>query len=123
MDALRSFEEFWPYYVGAHRNPVCRGLHYLGTSLSLCAVARGVLSGNPSWFLAAPVLGYGFAWIGHFFIERNRPATFDYFLWSLRGDLRMLRLALSGRMADEVIRLYGSRNPPADAPLRRSAKP
>ncbi len=121
-DPPRTFEEFWPRYAGAHRNPLCRGLHYLGTSLGLAAALWGVLTLNPLALPLAIALGYGFAWIGHFFIERNKPASFDYALWSLRGDFRMLRLGLTGRMAEEMIRLYGSRNPPPDAPLRPSAR-
>ncbi|MFW5875807.1 MAG: Mpo1-like protein [Myxococcota bacterium] len=116
-EPIRSFEEFWPYYVGEHRNPINRGLHYLGTSMALGAVATAAVTRNPKWLLAAPVLGYGPAWVGHFFLEQNKPATFDYPLWSLMADFKMLGLAVRGRMADEVTRLYGSPNPPADAPL------
>ena len=115
---IQSFREFWPYYVGEHRSPACRGLHYVGTSLMLTVVTLALTSGDPRWFILAPVVGYGPAWIGHFGIERNRPATFKYPLWSLLADLKMYGLALRGRMAAEVTRLYGSPNPAADAPLR-----
>ena len=104
MARPRTFEEFWPYYVGEHRRPVTRTLHFVGTHLALlCVVLSAVVS--PWMLAAAPVLGYGLAWIGHFFFEKNRPATFTYPLWSLRGDLRMLRLTWAGRMDDEVARL------------------
>ena len=103
MERLRTFEEFWPFYVAQHSRPSTRALHFLGTTMVVLALAAGVLV-SPWWFLAAPVLGYGPAWIGHFFCERNRPATFTYPLWSLRGDFRMYRLMLTGRMAPEVDR-------------------
>ncbi len=114
----RSYAEFWPIYVGAHRNPISRALHYLGTTAALVAVFYGLLAGDYMWVIAAPVLGYGPAWFGHFVVEGNRPATFGHPLWSLASDLRMLSLAVRGRMAEEVTRLYGSANPPPDAPLR-----
>jgi hypothetical protein len=76
-------------------------LHFSGTTLVLaCLAATVVLS--PYFLLAAPFAGYGFAWIGHFFVERNKPATFSYPLWSLRGDFRMYRLTLLGRMGPEI---------------------
>ena len=90
---MESFEEFWPFYVGEHRDPLCRALHYVGTSLAIGTVATAVLTANPSWLLLTPVVGYAPAWFGHFLIEGNVPATFKHPLWSLRGDLRMLRLA------------------------------
>ena len=114
---IESFEDFWPYYVGAHRKPGCRALHYLGTTLSLSCVGLGIATANPLWFAAAPVAGYGCAWIGHFGLEGNKPATFGHPFYSLRGDFKMAYLALTGRMADEVTRLYGSPNPEAAAPL------
>jgi hypothetical protein len=100
---LGSYEEFWPFYVSQHRHPVNRGLHFLGTTLVLGCLAAGVLV-SPRWLLAAPFAGYGFAWFGHFFFERNRPATFTYPLWSLRGDFRMYGLMLLGRMGPELDR-------------------
>ncbi len=101
--ALATYEEFWPYYVSQHLKASTRALHFLGTSLVLAALAAGMLA-SPSWFVVAPLAGYGPAWIGHFFCERNRPATFTYPLWSLRGDFRMFRLTLLGRMGGEVER-------------------
>jgi hypothetical protein len=115
-ESFSSFDAFWPYYVGEHRDPLCRGLHYVGTTLAVGCVAAGVVTGNPLFFVAAPVLGYGPAWVGHFVVEKNRPATFKHPLWSLRADFKMLGLALRGKMADEVTRLYGSAHPPKGAP-------
>ncbi len=114
---LESFEEFWPYYVGEHRSPLNRSLHYVGTSMAIGTVSAAITTLNPAWLILTPIVGYGPAWIGHFLIENNRPATFDYPLWSLQADFKMLGMALRGKMADEVTRLYGSSNPPADAPL------
>lgn len=100
-----SFEEFWPFYVSQHLDATCRRLHYAGTSLALgCALVSPLF---PPALLAAPVFGYGFAWVGHYGFEKNRPATFgsiQHAMWSLRGDFRMLRLAIAGRMGPELVR-------------------
>jgi len=98
----RNFEEFWPYYVDQHRNAVSRRLHFTGTLLMLLCLAA--MPFYPPALLAAPVAGYGLAWIGHFVFERNRPATFGHPWWSLRGDLRMCRLILLGKMGAELSR-------------------
>jgi len=103
MPRLASFEEFWPFYVSQHSRPSTRALHFAGTTMVLGSLAAGVLVA-PRYALLALVLGYGPAWIGHFFFEKNRPATFTYPLWSLRGDFRMYRLMLTGRMAPELDR-------------------
>jgi hypothetical protein len=115
---IPSFQEFWPYYVGEHRDPRCRTLHYIGTCAGTMTAFAAVATGT--WWLLAVglVLGYGPAWVGHFFVEHNRPATFEYPLWSLMSDYKMLSLALRGKMGDEVTRLYGSPAPSRDAPLR-----
>ncbi len=115
-ERVESFEEFWPYYVGAHRTRGCRALHYFGTSMGLLTAIAAVTTEVWWLLLIAPVFGYGCAWIGHFAIERNKPAAFDYWWWSLRGDFKMLGLALRGRMGGEVTRLYGSATPASDAP-------
>ncbi|MFT3923935.1 MAG: DUF962 domain-containing protein [Myxococcales bacterium] len=114
---IESFEDFWPYYVGAHRNPKNRAFHYVGTSSAVLCATVGVLTQNPLLVLAAPVVGYGPAWIGHFLIEGNKPATFGYARYSLMADFKMLGLALRGKMADEVTRLFGSPAPTRDAPM------
>lgn len=104
---FHSFDEFWPFYVEGHRHPLNRALHYVGTSLGLASLATGVIARRPLLILAAPILGYGPAWIGHFFVEGNRPASFKHPLWSFRADLKMLGLALRGRMGAEVERICG----------------
>jgi hypothetical protein len=104
---IETFEDFWPYYVRAHRKPGNRALHVAGTLAALGMVAGAVVTARPSLLLLAPVVGYGPAWFGHFVIEGNRPATFGHAAYSLRGDLRMLLLSLQGRMAAEVQRCEG----------------
>ena len=99
---IQSFEEFWPFYVSQHLDPTDRKLHFVGTSLALGCLAVAPL--RPKALLLAPVLGYGFAWIGHAMFEKNKPATFTYPLWSLRGDMRMWWLTLTGKMEPELAR-------------------
>jgi len=101
-----TFEEFWPYYVSQHQDPTCRKLHFIGTSIAMGCVA--ISPWNPAALLAAPVAGYGLAWIGHFVFEKNRPATFGGLqaaAWSLRGDLRMWRHMAMGTMDGELARV------------------
>jgi hypothetical protein len=89
-----SFEEFWPHYLAAHRHPVNRALHYVGTASAVLAGLVGVVTLNPVIVVAALPLGYGPAWLGHLLFERNRPATFAHPLWSLRADFKMLGIAV-----------------------------
>ncbi|WP_257388181.1 DUF962 domain-containing protein [Tahibacter caeni] len=96
--SFASFREFYPFYLGEHSNVVCRRLHYIGSLLVLVCLALALLRGNPWWLLAAPFCGYGFAWVGHFFFEKNRPATFSHPLYSFVGDWVMLRDMLVGRI-------------------------
>ena len=97
-ERFNSFAEFYPYYLEQHRNPTCRRLHYAGSLLVLVVLGYALLSGQWLWLLALPVIGYGFAWVGHFAFERNRPATFQYPLYSLMGDWVMLKDMLTGRL-------------------------
>ena len=104
MDArLVSYEEFWPFYVSQHLNPVNRALHFVGTTALLVGGAAALLV-SPWWFATAPVAAYGFAWVGHFLFEKNTPATFTHPLWSLRGDFRMYQLIWRGRLGPEIAR-------------------
>lgn len=98
MKPFESFESFYPYYLSEHRHGRCRLLHFVGTSGVISLLMCSALLGN--WILAAlcPVVGYGFAWIGHFVFEKNRPATFTYPLWSLRGDFVMFADILAGQV-------------------------
>ncbi|MBS3805263.1 MAG: DUF962 domain-containing protein [Oleiphilaceae bacterium] len=95
---FQSFSEFYPYYLEEHRNPTCRRLHYLGSLLVIAVVLYAVLTGKLAFLFLVPVIGYGFAWLGHFLFEKNRPATFKYPLYSLLGDWVMLKDMLTGRI-------------------------
>lgn len=97
-ERFKSFAEFYPYYLEEHRNPTCRRLHYVGSLLVLVVLGYALFSGQWLWLLALPVIGYGFAWVGHFVFERNRPATFAYPLYSLMGDWVMFKDMLTGRL-------------------------
>jgi hypothetical protein len=92
------FRDFYPDYLAEHRNPVSRRLHFTGTALVLASFAYAAITGRWVWLLAAPVFGYGFAWLGHFVFERNRPATFRHPWYSLAGDFVMFRDMLTGRV-------------------------
>lgn len=96
---FRSFAEFYPYYLGEHSNPTCRRLHFVGTSLVIALLAYTIASGKWLLLLLIPVAGYGFAWIGHFVFEKNRPATFDHPWYSLIGDFAMFRDVLLGKVS------------------------
>lgn len=113
----RNFAEFWPHYVGEHRKPLCRAVHYFGGLAALAVLAWAILARNPLLALLTPVAGYGPAWIAHLWIEGNHPATWKYVWWSIRGEFKMLALGLTGRMGREVERFYGCSNPSPDAPL------
>ena len=91
QERFRSFQEFYPYYLSEHQNPICRGLHYTGSLLALVIATTALITGQLLWLLPAVISGYAFAWVGHFFFEHNRPATFTYPLWSFIGDWVMLR--------------------------------
>lgn len=93
-----NFAEFYPYYLSEHRNRTCRRLHFVGTALVLTFLAVAIASGNPWWLIGMPVAGYSFAWIGHFFFEKNRPATFTHPLYSLIADFVLFRDILVGRI-------------------------
>ena len=97
-ERIPDFETFWPYYLGEHRNRLNRRLHFVGTSGTVGIVLLAALLGRPILLLALPVCGYGFAWVGHFFVEKNRPATFSYPWWSLRGDFRMVGRMWLGKL-------------------------
>lgn len=92
-----SFSEFYPHYLEEHRNSTCRKLHFVGSWLVLGVIAFSIWKGDIRWLLLAPLVGYGFAWVGHFFFEKNRPATFKYPWYSLAGDWVMWKDLLIGR--------------------------
>jgi len=104
---FETFEAFWPYYLHEHRLINCRALHYVGTIGSAALLIYLVSFQFWSWLPLVLVAGYGPAWIGHFFIEKNKPATFKYPLWSLMGDYKMFYMAVNGELRGELSRLFG----------------
>ena len=96
--AFASFSEFYPFYLSQHADRTCRRLHFVGTSLGLAAVLHAFATLDFRWLLAGLVAGYAFAWVGHFFFEKNRPATFTYPLYSFMGDWVMWRDILARKI-------------------------
>ncbi|WP_086929772.1 DUF962 domain-containing protein [Agarilytica rhodophyticola] len=103
MNRYQSFNEFWPFYVHEHSKAHTRNMHFVGTLLSIIALLFALFY-SFELILLAPLAGYSFAWISHFFIERNRPATFKYPFWSLMADYKMFFLMCRGQMEREVQR-------------------
>lgn len=97
-----NFADFWPYYLREHSRPRTRALHYAGTSLVVAIALLAAVTGRWALLIALPIAGYGFAWLAHFAVEKNRPATFTYPLWSLAADFRMWWLWLTGRLGSEL---------------------
>ncbi len=98
MSRFSSFSQFYPYYLEEHRNRTCRRLHFIGSCAALLCLALAIGRWQPGWLLAALLCGYGFAWVGHFFFEKNRPATFSHPLYSFAGDWVMFSDILRGRL-------------------------
>src|SRR5690606_2626295 len=98
MRRFASFREFYPYYLSEHANRTSRRLHFVGSCGALAFALLAIVQGNARWLLAALVCGYAFAWVGHFFFEKNRPATFRHPFYSFAGDWVMFRDILTGRI-------------------------
>jgi hypothetical protein len=96
--SFQNFEEFYPFYLGEHADRTSRRLHVIGTSAAALQILAAIVLREPMLCLTALVSGYGFAWVGHYVFEKNRPATFKHPLYSLRGDFRMAREVFSGRI-------------------------
>lgn len=94
---FKSLRTFYPYYLKEHLNPTCRVLHFIGTGLLFLILALAIFSSNYNLLFLIPVVGYGFAWIGHYFFEKNKPATFQYPLYSLASDFIMFFELLIGK--------------------------
>jgi hypothetical protein len=100
---INSFADFWPFYVRAHSKRRTRLFHFVGSTLALVCIILGITWSR--WaFLAAPLIGYAFAWYGHFFVEHNKPATFGHPFYSLAADYVMVWKMVTGRMGEEVER-------------------
>ena len=97
-ERFNSFAEFYPFYLQEHSNDICRRLHYVGSLLVLSILGYAITTQQWALLWLLPVAGYGFAWVGHFVFEKNRPATFQYPLYSLMGDWVMLKDAFTGRI-------------------------
>lgn len=97
----KTFQEFWPFYLTEHTHPMNRQMHFIGTTLALLTLTLG-LSVGPTWLAwCSPIFGYFFAWIGHFKIQKNKPATFQYPFYSLMGDFKLYFYTILGRVESE----------------------
>ena len=101
---ITTYRDFWPYYLREHARPATRNLHFAGTILALGSLLAAIAYRQPLLAVLALVAGYGPAWIAHFFVEKNRPATFTYPMWSLVSDVRMAWLWATGHLEDELYR-------------------
>jgi len=97
-ERFSRFADFYPFYLAEHSNRACRRLHFMGSLLVLIILGYALVSQKWVWLLAMPLVGYGFAWIGHFVFEKNRPATFQYPLYSFLGDWVMFKDMLTRRI-------------------------
>jgi len=98
MPHFASFREFYPYYLDEHRHRTCRRLHFVGSALVVLILLAAALTGHWRWLWLLPLAGYGFAWVGHYVFEKNRPATFKHPLYSLLGDWVMFWQMLRGKL-------------------------
>mgnify|MGYP002630177629 CR=1 FL=1 len=97
-ERIQSFDAFYAFYLKQHRNKICRLLHIVGTTIVLALLMTSIYHRNSQLLIFVPIAGYGFAWIGHFFFEKNKPATFKYPLWSLKSDFKMYFEILSRKI-------------------------
>ena len=95
---FKSFSEFYPYYLSEHQDKTCKRLHFIGSALILFIAAFALTTQQWVFLWLLPLFGYGFAWVGHFFFEHNRPATFKYPLYSLLGDWVMFKDIVFGKI-------------------------
>jgi hypothetical protein len=99
-----TYDQFWLRYLRVHKRRATRAMHYIGSILALATLIAGVAMLNWRGLIAAPMIGYSFAWTAHYAVERNRPETFGHPFWSLYSDLRMLVLALTRRLSPHLLR-------------------
>ncbi|HTK37702.1 MAG TPA: DUF962 domain-containing protein [Pyrinomonadaceae bacterium] len=105
---INNYSEFWDFYVQEHSKAATRWLHFIGTSLGMILLVWFILRGTWYYFPLFFVVGYAFAWFAHFVVEKNRPATFKYPVWSFISDFKMVWFMLTGRMNNEVARVCGN---------------
>lgn len=105
---IKTYSEFWDFYVREHSKPLTRILHFVGTSIGLALLVWSIVTGGWYFFPIFFVVGYAFAWFAHFVVEKNRPATFKYPFWSFISDFKMIWYMVTGRMRDEVERVSAS---------------
>jgi hypothetical protein len=105
MSGFRSFSEFYPYYLSEHKDPVCRRLHYIGSTLVLTILVTLAVTGLWGYWWLMLLAGYGFAWVGHFKFEHNKPATFKYPFYSLAADWVMYKDFLTGQLEQKLQKL------------------
>jgi len=94
----KDFRSFYPYYLTEHSDLKNRTLHFIGTALVIACLIAGIVLQNWWLIVVIPFCGYGFAWVGHFFIEKNKPATFTYPLYSLGSNFVMFWHMLTGQI-------------------------
>jgi len=99
---MNTYAEFWPFYLREHSKPATRGMHYAGSFIAFGFIVGAIVAGRPALLLGALFSGYGFAWVSHFFIEKNRPATFKYPFYSFASDWRMWAMWMAGRLGPEL---------------------
>jgi hypothetical protein len=102
---FKTFDEFWPFYLREHSNPQCRLMHVVGTTSAITFTLVILLTQDIGWIFHALVVGYGFAWFGHYQYQKNRPATFKYPWMSFQGDMKMYYLAITGELDKELEKL------------------
>jgi hypothetical protein len=105
MSKIENYDEFWDFYVSEHSQPLNRTLHFIGTSLAVLMLVFFIWRGIWFYFPLCLIIGYGFSWVGHFFVEKNKPASFQYPFWSFISDYKMLFFMVLGRMNSEVERM------------------
>ncbi|MEZ4751368.1 MAG: DUF962 domain-containing protein [Bdellovibrionota bacterium] len=98
MGTPTNFQEFWPFYLSEHSRPATRFFHFVGTSFGLLCLGTALVKQDPLWLPIGLVGSYGLAWFSHFFIEKNRPATFQYPVWSFLGDFKMYGQMWCGKL-------------------------
>lgn len=104
MERIKTYNEFYKFYLSEHQDKTCRILHFSGTFLVFFMVFLALFTGLSYLWILVPVVGYGFAWVGHYFFEKNKPATFKYPLWSLVSDFKMFFQLISGRISFDSAR-------------------